>query len=142
MTKTATVIGDIYDAWRTQDVEWLASYLPEDFHHIIHIPVDMHPLGGTRLGKAATIERLKMVTVQFDFLRFDTSDLMIQRDRAGLEIPVHYRHRETGRNLQTTIANFWTFEDGWPVRLVEYHDLGRIQAFVSEMIGPVGPTAA
>ena len=29
MTKTATVIGDIYDAWRTQDVEWLASYLPE-----------------------------------------------------------------------------------------------------------------
>ena len=97
MTKTATVIGDTYDAWRTQDVEWLDSYLPEDFHHVIHIPVDMHPVGGTHLGKAATIERLRMVTVQFDFLRFDTSDLMIQRDRAGLEIPVHYRRAATCR---------------------------------------------
>ena len=138
MTKTDTVIGDIYDAWRAQDVEWLASYLPEDFHHIIHIPPEMHPLGGTRLGKRATIERLKMLTVQFDFLRFDTQDLMIQRNRAGLEIPVRYRHRETGRYLETTIANFWTFEDGWPVKLVEYHDLTRIQSFVNEMIGPAG----
>jgi len=29
MVKTAgAVLGDIYDAWRAQDLAWLASYLP------------------------------------------------------------------------------------------------------------------
>ena len=50
--------------------------------------------------------------MQFDFLRFDTGDLMIHRERAGLEIPIHYRHRDTGMQLETKIVNFWTFEDG------------------------------
>ncbi|HEV7462524.1 MAG TPA: hypothetical protein VGN85_01225 [Methyloceanibacter sp.] len=43
MTKTETVIGDIYDAWRVQDLDWLASYLPDDFCHMIHIPTEIHP---------------------------------------------------------------------------------------------------
>ena len=39
MTKTMeTILGDIYDAWRAQDLEWLASYLPDDFYHVMHIP--------------------------------------------------------------------------------------------------------
>ena len=44
---------------------------------------------------------------------------MIRKERAGLEIPVRYRHRETGIQIETMIANFWTFEDGWPVGLSE-----------------------
>ena len=133
MTKTETVIGDIYDAWRAQDLDWLASYLPDDFCHMIHIPTEIHPLGGACRGKAAAIERLGLIAAQFDFLRFDTSDLIIHKERAGLEIPIHYRHRETGTQLETMIANFWTFEDGWPVKLTEYHDIARIQAFTASL---------
>jgi hypothetical protein len=52
MTKTAgAILGDIYDAWRAQDLEWLASYLPDDFCHVIHVPTTTHPLGGARNGK-------------------------------------------------------------------------------------------
>jgi hypothetical protein len=29
VTKTELILGDIYDAWRAQDLEWLASYLPD-----------------------------------------------------------------------------------------------------------------
>jgi ketosteroid isomerase-like protein len=129
MTKTETIIGDIYDAWRAQDLEGLASYLPDDFCHMIYIPAEIHPLGGLCQGKRAALERFGLIALQFDFLRFDTSDLIIQKNRAGLEIPIRYRHRETGTQLETMIANFWTFEDGWPVKLTEYHDIGRIQAF-------------
>ena len=35
----------------------------------------------------------------------------------------------TGASLDTMIVNFWTFEDGWPIKLTEYHDIERIQAF-------------
>ena len=76
MTKMETVIGDIYDAWRAQDLEWLASYLPEDFSHAIYIPAEIHPLGGPCHGKTAAIARLRLIATQFDFLRFDTSDLL------------------------------------------------------------------
>jgi ketosteroid isomerase-like protein len=133
MTKTETVIGDIYDAWRAQDLEWLASCLPEDFCHVIYMPTEVHPLGGPCRGKAAAIERLRLIAAQFDFLRFDTSDLIIQKERAAVEIPIRYRHRETGTHLETMIANFWTFEDGWPVKLSEYHDVSRSQAFSANL---------
>jgi ketosteroid isomerase-like protein len=133
MTKTETIITDIYDAWRAQDLTWLASYLPEDFNHVIHIPQEVHPLGGLCKGKSAAIQRLSLIAEQFDFLRFDTSDIMIRNNRIGLEIPVRYRHRQTGMQLETVIANFWTFEDGWPVGLAEYHDVSRIQAFSASL---------
>jgi hypothetical protein len=91
MAKTVgAILGDIYDAWRAQDVDWLASYLPDDFCHVIHIPTT-----------------------------------------------IHHRHRGTGTVLETTKANFWTLEDGWPVRLTEYYDVTDLQAF----FGPVAPHA-
>jgi len=129
MTKNDSIIGEIYDAWRAQDIAWLASYLPDDFCHAIHAPSDFHPLGGIARGKAASIERLGVIADDFDVVQFDTSGLIAQKDLVAVEIPIHYLHRETGTALETTIANFWTLEDGWPVSLSEYHDLGRIQEF-------------
>jgi len=58
---------------------------------------------------------------------------MFHRNRAGVEIPIRYRHRQTGAQLETMIANFWTFEEGWPVKLTEYHDIGRIQRFTASV---------
>ncbi len=141
MSKTETIISEIYDAWRAQDLEWFASYLPHDFCHVIHIPPDLHPLGGISRGKAASLQRLAVIADDFEILRFDTSGLMIRDDRAGVEIPIRYRHRETGAALETTMANFWAFEDGWPVKLTEYHDLGRMQAFTKTLASLAGPGA-
>ncbi|MGB3038438.1 MAG: hypothetical protein WBB72_13815 [Methyloceanibacter sp.] len=77
------ILGDIYDARRAQNLGWLATYLPADFCHVIHIPVDLHPLGGTRRGKKEAIERLRLIAEQFDFVVFDTSGLLIDRNRAA-----------------------------------------------------------
>jgi hypothetical protein len=51
MTNPETIVGEIYDAWRAQDLDWLVSYLSDDFCHIIHIPQET----GTCRGKAASI---------------------------------------------------------------------------------------
>jgi len=136
MAKTVrAILSDIYDAWRAQNLDWMATYLPDDFCHVIHIPVDLHPLGGTRCGKKETLERLRLIAEQFDFVIFDTSGLLIESNRAAVEVPIHYRHRETGAPFESTKANFWTLEDGWPVKLTEYHDIARVQAFVSAHAG-------
>jgi hypothetical protein len=52
MTKTESIISDIYDAWRAQDLEWLASYLPQDFSHMVYIPKEIHPLGGLAAARS------------------------------------------------------------------------------------------
>ena len=142
MTKTETILRELYDAWRAQDLDRFASYLPDDFCHVIHIPIEIHPLGGVSRGKASSLARLGVIAKDFDFLRFDTSGILIHEDRAGVEIAISYRHRETGTWLDTTIANFWTFEDGWPVSLAEYHDIGRIQAFSETLAALAGPEAS
>jgi len=81
-------------------------------------------------GRARTVGAHRP-PVRFPALRHERLD--DQKNRVGLEIPIHYRHRETGIQLETIIVNFWTFEDGWPVRLAEYHDVGRIQTFCATL---------
>ena len=137
MAKTVrAILGDIYDAWRAQNLDWLATYLPDDFCHVIHIPVDLHPLGGTRRGKKEAIERLQAYRRAVRFRGVRHERLLIDRNRAAVEVPIHYRHRQTGAPFESTKANFWTLEDGWPVKLTEYHDIARVQAFVAAHAGP------
>ena len=95
-----------------QNLDWMAIYRPDDFCHVIHIPVHLHPLGGTRCGKKEALERLQLIVEQFDFVVFDTSDLLIERNRAAVEVPIHYRHRESGAPFESTKVNFRTLEDG------------------------------
>jgi ketosteroid isomerase-like protein len=134
---TEMVLREIYDAWRAQDLDWLASYLPDNFCHVVHIPTVVHPLGGISKGKQASLERLRIITVDFDFLKFDTSELTIGKNRAAVEIPVHYRHRQTGVPLESIFVNFWTLEKDCPVKLTEYHDVARIRAFVKDVAAAI-----
>lgn len=130
MTKAAgAVLTDIYDAWRAQDLDWLASYLPDEFAHMMHVPAEFHPLAGLRGSKKTALERWRALIPNFEVLSFDTSKLIIVKDRAAVEIPLRYRHKATGKELVTTKANFWMLEDGWPVRLTEYFDIASIAAF-------------
>jgi ketosteroid isomerase-like protein len=130
MPKTSmAILGEIYDAWRAQDLDWLASYLPDDFTHTMHIPATDRWQFGVCQGKRAVIERWRDVIADYEVLLFDTGKLLGDRTHAAVEIPLRYRHRGKGKVLETTKANFWTLEDGWPVKLIEYYDVGYIQSY-------------
>jgi ketosteroid isomerase-like protein len=134
MTQTMeTILGDIYDAWRAQDLDWLASYLPDDFCHVMHLPAGLYPEGGVCEGKHRVIERWRSVRPTFEVLRFDTSNLLLNKNSAAAEIVMQYRHRPSGEVLDTTKANFWSFEAGWPVKLTEYYDVASIEAVTARL---------
>jgi ketosteroid isomerase-like protein len=128
-----TILDDLYDAWRHQDLTWLASYLPADFSHVILIPEDIHPLGGVRQGKREALDRLARIVADYEFEQFDTSGLLAAKTRAAVEIPLRYRHRQSGARLETSLVDIWTFEAGWPVQLIEYHDVARIRSFMASL---------
>jgi ketosteroid isomerase-like protein len=133
MSKPDNIISDIYDAWRMQDLEWLASYLPDDFCHVMYFPTELHPLAGECRGKTHVLERWRLYMAPLDFLRFQTNALIVAKDRAAAEIDLHHRHRETGCDLKTVKANFRMLEEGWPVRLTEYYDVGTLEAFAANI---------
>jgi SnoaL-like domain len=121
MNQTKTILGEIYDAWRDQDVERLASYLPIEFTHVIHVPSELHPIAGARLGKQAAVERLAQIFGDYRCLSLEAKELMVEGDRAAVEIQMHCRHLETSTVVTATKANFWTLENGWPLTLTEYY---------------------
>lgn len=133
--KTRTLVADIYDAWRAQDLDWLGTYLPDDFSHLIHLPPGSG-LGGLRKGKEAVIRRWRLLLETYEIVRFDTRDLIFDKNHAAGEIPLDYKHRRTGKMLTTTKASFWRLEEGWPVRLTEYYDVTHVQAFFDAVAVP------
>jgi hypothetical protein len=128
------ILGDIYDAWRAQNFDWLGSYLPDDLCHVIHIPVELHPLGGTRRGKKGALARLQLIVAQFHFDEIDTSDLLIERNRRGGSADT-LPPPGNRRAVRIDQVEFLDLEDGWPVKLTEYHAIARVQAFVSAVAG-------
>jgi SnoaL-like protein len=139
-----TLLEDFYDAWRQQDFDWLGSYLPSDFRHIIKLPTALYPLGGTRDGKAHVIEHWRQVTQQFAILQYDVQAIAIDDDHAAVEIAVRYRHKATGAVLATTKTNFWAFEAGWPVTLTEHYNVADLLQFKNDLAAlvPDGDTIA
>ncbi len=131
MAKPAEVLTDIYDAWRTEDLDWFATYLPDDFSHFINIPVAMHPLGGLRQGKHAVLERLSQIFQQFHTKRLETGPVALHANEVAIEVRTRCQHLESGAWLETTKSNLWTLEAGWPVRLYEYYDIDRFRAFMN-----------
>jgi hypothetical protein len=131
LTDTKAILSDIYDAWREQNLDLLASYLPFEFCHAINFPPELHPAGGIYESKQAALARWRQIFSEFTCERFDTLGLLSDSGRAAVEVSVVCRHRQTDVLFQSTKAHFWTIESGWPVKLNEYYDLGKVQSFVS-----------
>jgi ketosteroid isomerase-like protein len=129
MTAKTTLI-DIYDAWRAKDFDWLGTYLPADFRHSMNIPIETLALGGTRDGKGAALDRLREIFQVYDTRHFEVGKLIVEADRASVEVTTRCLLRGTGACLHTTKKHIWLLEDGWPVQLSEFYDLAEFDAFL------------
>jgi hypothetical protein len=93
----------------------------------------VYPLGGVCQDKKAALERLSLIFREFDSLLLDPREIVIDPNRAAVEIQIHCRHKKTRRLLQSVKTNFWTLEAGWPVSLAEYYDIAGVRAFISSV---------
>jgi ketosteroid isomerase-like protein len=131
--KTGAMLHEIYDAWRAHNLDWLGTYLPEDFSHDINIPPELYPLGGERLGKQAALDRLRQLFEQFDTQRLSTGRFEIDDEKATLEVSTLCVHRETGAHFDNKKRNLWRMESGWPTRLEEHYDLEHVESFLRSL---------
>ena len=136
-----SLLTDIYDAWRAQNLDLLASHLPDDFSHFINIPTEMHPLGEARHGKVAVLERFGLIFQQFDVEHLEADHIAFNNNSATVQVRKRCRHRESGAVLDLARSDLWTLEDGWPVKLFEHYDLDRFRAFMKAAESGMAPGA-
>ena len=130
---TESMLTDIYDAWRLRNLDWLATYLPDDFSHNINIPTELYPLGGLRQGKHATVARLRQIFQEFDTREFEFNLAGADDRGATFEIETRCLHGPTGAWLHSVKRNIWRLENGWPVALDEVYDLESFKAFLNSV---------
>ena len=133
MTAKTTLI-DIYDAWRAQDFDWLGTNLPVDFRHSMNIPTETLALSGTRHGKGAALDRLREIFQAYDTRHFEIGRLVVEADRASVDVTTRCMLRGTGACLYTTKTHIWQLEDGWPVQLTEIYNLAEFDAFLKQAL--------
>jgi hypothetical protein len=95
----------------------------------MNFPADLHPVAGECRGKGKVLQRRQLYMEPLEFFRFDTSSLMVGKGRAAAEIPLYYRHKETGCALVTTKATFghWKTAGRCDSRILRREDARAIQ---------------
>jgi len=118
-------ITQLYRDYESRNLNAVLNGLPDHFR--FEWPFDPNTARYTGShSKAELLKQLNAVAVSFQFNRYHATNILVDGDRAAAQVELDLTSLKTGRTFSATIAHFWWFEDGIPVRLVEYGDTALI----------------
>jgi ketosteroid isomerase-like protein len=119
---TRLAITQLYRHYENGDVEKILAALPDDFvFEFTSDPSTAREAGMCR-SKDELVQHLSTIAKDFQFNGYHATNILVDGSRAAAQIEVDLTSKATGRRFSTTLAHFWSFEDGIPVHLVEYMD--------------------
>ncbi|MEM9603484.1 MAG: nuclear transport factor 2 family protein [Pseudomonadota bacterium] len=117
-----TRIEAIYADYANRNIAGVLDAIPDDF--CFEWPVD--PAHAAYAGvcgtKAELLAQLQSLAERFTFNRYAATNIVVDGDRVAAQVALNLTSHQTGDTFDATIAHFWTFESGTPVKLVEYMD--------------------
>ena len=124
--QTSERIRNFYDHYLARDFETVMALVDDDatFRWMANAE-DTGAFSGIASGKAAFHERLLALDDAFEYVRLDIVDLIVQDERAAVQIIFTLRRRSDGPEFEMPIAGFWRMRDGRLVDYVEYYDTAR-----------------
>ena len=69
----------------------------------------------------------------YDFLAYDQGPIIVTGDHATSQPQIRYRHKKTGKVIETRLNHTWHVKDGKARTLDERHDVARVQAFMKSL---------
>jgi ketosteroid isomerase-like protein len=115
-------ITQLYRDYESRDVEKILAALPDDFVFEWSFDPSTARYPGICCNKHELVQHLTDIAQNFQFHAYQATNILVDGDRAAAELQLDLTSLTTGRRFSTTIAHFWSFKDGIPVRLVEYMD--------------------
>jgi ketosteroid isomerase-like protein len=130
---TTTLLQAIYKAYREKRLADVLSYLSDDFRLVVHLPEDAFPGGDRPRTKAESALLFQGFLSDYDFLAYDQGPIIVMPDSATTKPQIRYRHKKTGKVLETRLNHTWWIADGKATALEERHDVPRVLAFLKSL---------
>ncbi len=130
---TTALLQAIYKAYREKRLADVLSYLDDDFRFVVHLPEDALPGGDRPRNKAEAAQLFQDFIDEYDFLAYDQGPIIVMPDSATSQPQVRYRHKKTGKVIETRLTHTWWVRDGKATALDERHDVPRVQAFLKSL---------
>ena len=124
-----TVLEAMYASWAVKDLEAVLACCADDILFILHVPTEVVAFAGETRGKADLAPRLQAILRDFDFLNYRPRLIAEDDDGFHTQIHYHFRHKATGHEIEGTMRHIGRVEGDKIVRLEEFHDTPRVQAF-------------
>lgn len=131
---TATLVHNVYRCYRERRLAELVGLLSDDFQFRADLPDD--PIDPTRPRSRAELTLLAHKFLEeFDILAMEPGPIQVDGDIASVELHSVYRHKRTGKILDTTFHHEWRVADGKARELRQQHDLEQLQAYTKAIDG-------
>jgi ketosteroid isomerase-like protein len=130
----AALVQNIYRCCREKRLAEMINLLGDDFKFKAELPEDLD--GETRSRSRAEIALMvHNFMEQYDILALDPGSITVTDNRASAETDVKFRHKKSGKVLETRFLHDWRVADGKATELEQRHDLDLLRAFVKSVDG-------
>lgn len=126
--QTRDVINRIYQLYSAGDLAGAFGSMHEDVCYRWNANTDLARFAGTCASRAEMAGRLEELLTVWEPEAFEPTDPIVEGDRAASRVRIRYRHRTTGKVLESELAHFWTLRDGRVAELVEFYDTAYAEA--------------
>ena len=134
---TAALLQEIYRCYREKRLADVVELLSDDFKFTAQPPDDLDDAIRPR-SRAETAILVHKFMDQYDILVFETGPIIVTDDVASAQANVKFRHKKSGKVLETRFIHDWRVADGKARELAQHHDLEQLKAFLRS----VGDSAA
>ena len=128
----AALLQNIYRCYREKRLADIVDLLSDDFKFLAQLPEDGDGDGRPR-SRAEIALMVHKFMDQYDILAFDPGPIIVTNDVASAQAEAKFRHKKSGKVLETRFFHDWRVADGKATELKQRHDLEQLKAFLASV---------
>jgi ketosteroid isomerase-like protein len=126
----ADVVRQFNTFWVAGDIDSAILLVAEHAVYALYISGDLLPFGGETVGRDNIAAVLRQIRREYEYLLYRPLALKPNGDEVRFQVEFMYRHLRSGEVLSGRFRHIMRIEDGLIVRVDEYHDRAKVEAFM------------
>jgi ketosteroid isomerase-like protein len=131
---TAVLLQNIYRCFREKRLADVVAMLSDDFKFKAQLPDDAPEDGKRPRSRAELALMVHKSMEEYDILTFEPEQITITDGIASARAEVKFRHKKTGKVLETRFVHDWRIANGKATELEQRHDLEQLRAFAKSVL--------
>jgi ketosteroid isomerase-like protein len=124
------VVSQFCEAWASGDIDGAMGFVAQHCVYTLFIDGELLPAGGETAGRDNIESGLRLLRGQFEYLLYRPRDINADGGNVRCQVEFMYRHRASGEILSGRFRLVMHVDGGVIVKVHEYHDRARVEAFL------------